>query len=630
MKQHLPASAQKLILEAVEKVYERLKTKFLGYTGGKKLVFSPFLSLAGLYVAASKQEGMTPRPEGVRSVTSVAETYLDSHKEKTKAKVLSEVQATMAEAQKAQVDTDLETVLEGKLSEIWGSAKKDVQRVLETETTRTRNVAIYDAIDRVGGMLRVDDPTVFFVVVRDGQRCGECTRLHLLDDGITPRVWKMSELGAGYHKKGDDNPKIGGLHPHCFAGDVRIFTDAGPITIKELYDTQIAKSVVVDGRVKQRRVGNNQFGSFIEGESWYHRHSSGSVLRPISDLGIYPTGIQECLKIELETGHSITVSVGHEQWVDDGQSGYKVRADELQVGDKLPLLSGVGAWGPVHKPEIAELAGNLLGDGSLSGTTAVWHFFGTDIPYGEKLFEYTQKLGCDLTWKVKEPNQKYRVQNVTFGSSRLARIMAENGVSKKPRRVPNFIWHSDKETTSSFLRGLFAADGHVEYKAIVLAQNDFEFLKQIQILLSNFGIISRIYEHGNGGEKPIIYANGQKFDTLRKACWRLHIGGEAQIAVFAKDVGMGVPAKQTKLLAQLGGENRSHWRTARIKSIRSVGPVQTYCLTEPQTNTVTANGIVTGQCRCVLTHLMKGYGFNESGRVTYISPDHDEFEKQRG
>ena len=48
------------------------------------------------------------------------------------------------------------------------------------------------------------------------------------------------------------------------------------------------------------------------------------------------------------------------------------------------------------------------------------------------------------------------------------------------------------------------------------------------------------------------------------------------------------------------------------------------------TNTVTVNGVVTGQCRCVLTSLQPGYGFDEGGEVTYIEPEHDELAKQRG
>lgn len=35
-------------------------------------------------------------------------------------------------------------------------------------------------------------------------------------------------------------------------------------------------------------------------------------------------------------------------------------------------------------------------------------------------------------------------------------------------------------------------------------------------------------------------------------------------------------------------------------------------------------------CRCVPTTLMPGWGFNGSGKVTFISPSHDEFKAQRG
>jgi hypothetical protein len=41
-------------------------------------------------------------------------------------------------------------------------------------------------------------------------------------------------------------------------------------------------------------------------------------------------------------------------------------------------------------------------------------------------------------------------------------------------------------------------------------------------------------------------------------------------------------------------------------------------------------GALHPNCRCVPTILMPGYGFNDSGNVTYISPNHDELKKQRG
>ena len=59
------------------------------------------------------------------------------------------------------------------------------------------------------------DPSVYFVVVKDDRTCKECIRLHLMPDGVTPRIWKFSELKQGYHKRGEDNPSAFGLHPHC-------------------------------------------------------------------------------------------------------------------------------------------------------------------------------------------------------------------------------------------------------------------------------------------------------------------------------------------------------------------------------------------------------------------------------
>jgi len=125
------------------------------------------------------------------------------------------VSAFLQEAGNKGVKTDLQTVLGGKLYEVMGEATRDVKRILETESTVVRNTSIMDGIVRVNTAAGIEDPTVFFVTVRDQYRCVECTRLHVQPDGVTPRVWKMSELGGGYHKRGDPTPKVGGLHPHC-------------------------------------------------------------------------------------------------------------------------------------------------------------------------------------------------------------------------------------------------------------------------------------------------------------------------------------------------------------------------------------------------------------------------------
>lgn len=218
----LSNTAEKLIDKAVERLFERIKARFLGADyvrrlGGKHLGFSfiPELNVPSLFGAAAREEGVNPNEDLLGGLLKIAGSYLDAQKEKTKARTVHQVQAFLNDAARKGVRTDVETVLGGHMAKVFGDVTKDVKRILETETTIARNVSIHDAIGRIGAATQQDDPTVFFVTVRDQHRCDECTKLHVQPDGVTPRVWRQSELGAGYHKVGDPNPKIGGLHPHC-------------------------------------------------------------------------------------------------------------------------------------------------------------------------------------------------------------------------------------------------------------------------------------------------------------------------------------------------------------------------------------------------------------------------------
>jgi hypothetical protein len=221
MKTHLSKKAVQTIEEAVDKLYDSAKERFLGpgayRSWGKKLVFGfpEELSLVGLFAEASRAEGASPREEVLHTLLRVAAKYIDSRREHTKARVVAEVHGFIEEANEKGIKTDPRTVLQGRLTEVWKDAKADIKKIVESESTRVRNTGLFDAATRIAAMSGQSDPTMFFVVVRDGNRCEECTELHLMPDKVTPRLWKRSEIGASYHKRGDKTPKIGGLHPHC-------------------------------------------------------------------------------------------------------------------------------------------------------------------------------------------------------------------------------------------------------------------------------------------------------------------------------------------------------------------------------------------------------------------------------
>jgi hypothetical protein len=219
MKPRLGPAAVKLIEGAVEKLFEKIRNHTLGdkHPTGMRLyiAYRTDLTLKGIFDLAAAEEGVQPDQDVLKTLLKISNSYLDATKERAKAKVVQSVQAFLTDAGNKGVKTNIETVLGGKLYEVMGEATRDLKRIFETESTVVRNTSIMDGIVRSNAAAGIDDPTVVFIVVRDGQTCAECKRLHVLSDGITPRAWKLSQVGSGYHKKGDTSPKVGGLHPHC-------------------------------------------------------------------------------------------------------------------------------------------------------------------------------------------------------------------------------------------------------------------------------------------------------------------------------------------------------------------------------------------------------------------------------
>lgn len=209
----------KSIYRAVDRLFDRLKARVLEREPGDKrivIAVKPRATLGDLFVQAARLEGVKRPDETVlQGLVRVATGFVEAQREATKAHVVRAVEAWVNEARARGADADPKTVLGGELAQVFQRASDGVKKILDTEATKARNLGTLDGIVRVNAARGIDDPTVYFVVVRDDALCSECKRLHLLDDEVTPRVWKLSELGHGYHRKGEDSPKLGGLHPHC-------------------------------------------------------------------------------------------------------------------------------------------------------------------------------------------------------------------------------------------------------------------------------------------------------------------------------------------------------------------------------------------------------------------------------
>ncbi len=223
----ISSSSKESIALAIDKMFDTLAYNFLGNMPKlrNKSPFwgsSPPFSLANIFVQAigNKEPNFLER-DVIRSLLVSSFGYIEGLKNRTSANVVETIDALAKEARIGGHGISTNQVVEIMAREM-EKAKGQLKLIAEAETTKTRNMGSLMNIADTSNKQGVEDPTCFFVVVRDNSLCKECLRLHMLPDGNTPRVWKMSEFSMGWHKRGEDRPSACGEHPHCRCTLVRL------------------------------------------------------------------------------------------------------------------------------------------------------------------------------------------------------------------------------------------------------------------------------------------------------------------------------------------------------------------------------------------------------------------------
>ncbi len=212
---------REILGKLVEEMFDRVSHHLLGdipaLKNKKVILFTtkPNQTLAHLFVQSMGESHPLPQEQSVlKNLLNTAHTYIEALKSKTKANLVESIDAYVKES-RAKLKSPSDQEIRAKVLEQLAAAGSHLKTIAEAEGTKARNMGKLMQIARVGASTGQADPMVFFITMKDADVCKECQRLHLLDDRITPRVWKMSELGYTYHKKGQPNPKVMGLHPHC-------------------------------------------------------------------------------------------------------------------------------------------------------------------------------------------------------------------------------------------------------------------------------------------------------------------------------------------------------------------------------------------------------------------------------
>ncbi|MFB6244908.1 MAG: LAGLIDADG family homing endonuclease, partial [Candidatus Nanohaloarchaea archaeon] len=154
------------------------------------------------------------------------------------------------------------------------------------------------------------------------------------------------------------------------------------------------------------------------------------------------------------------------------------------------------------------------------------------------------------------------------------------------------------------LSGLFTADGSVQGSTekgvqVRLSSSDLDLLKQVQQLLLNFGIYSKIYENRRDkGKREMPDGKGGTKEYEVRAQHDLAIA-KGEIIKFREEIGFLVDEKSQKLDEKLSQYERgpySQKRLATVEKVEKDGHEDVYDLTEPDTSSFVANGLVVHNC----------------------------------
>jgi hypothetical protein len=219
----LSSTGRARIEALVENMFENLSYDLFGFIPGvhKKVTFSvrkPTYNLLNLFLEAlGNREPSDSEKDYAKGIVKNASNYVTGLKEKTKSAVVEAVNSHVASAeskgQKPSKD-EISKIVAREMSK----AKSHLQLITQTETTKVRNSAVESDITRVGRSLNIEDPSVYFVVLRDNITCKHCINNHLMPDKATPRVMKLSDVKKTYlstQDRKDGMVSIAGQHPHC-------------------------------------------------------------------------------------------------------------------------------------------------------------------------------------------------------------------------------------------------------------------------------------------------------------------------------------------------------------------------------------------------------------------------------
>jgi len=221
----LSSSGKERIKSVVERLFDSIAFGLLGNIPSVRAKNTFWNAAAGIGLGHIFIEAMgNKRPNSLETdvlagLLASSHGYIESIKHNTQSNIAEQVDGLVRQSQFGG-----EYVDESKVHEIIANemkkAKNQIKIVAESESTKIRNVGSVMDISRKAAEKNIEDPNVFFIVVRDSHTCEYCNKNHINADG-TPKVFKLSEIKQSYlstEEKKSGEVSVCGAHPLCRCG----------------------------------------------------------------------------------------------------------------------------------------------------------------------------------------------------------------------------------------------------------------------------------------------------------------------------------------------------------------------------------------------------------------------------
>jgi len=416
---------------------------------------------------------------------------------------------------------------------------------------------------------------------------GKLAAIRLAMDQIEKQYGKGSIMKLG--EQADGRFKVDTIPTGSIALDLALGVGGLPRgRIVEIYGPEASGKCVsedtlifsAEGVIPISSFGNPKIPEFQEKEVFVY---SENCFEKTSHF--YNGGKKRTLKVSTNCGFQIEGTPNHRIRVINENGDYLFRRlDQLRMSDMVAIQRGQDCFGrgvnlnnfiykkhylnsskkdfSIHSidTELARLMGYLIGDGTITNTglnknqiqmTVSEEEIARDLEnICQKIFEERPKVTYDRRTR--------NVRRFVIHNVKARTFLAYAGLgywSAKEKEIPYSILQSPKEIVANFISALFTTDGSFSGSTVEYCTKSQKLARQLQILLLNFGIVTRL---------RLKYVSGYP-----DSYFYLDISGQVDKEKFAREIGFTLTRKQNALLAHLERTNLTHTNIDVIPNINT-------------------------------------------------------------